>query len=388
MQPFAAGVARRTLRPSAFVIATIAVAVAFSARRPPPATTALAGASLYVNPTSSAESQADIWRTSRPADAALMRRIASQPVAIWLGEWSGDVRAAVRRAVISAQETGRLPVFVAYNVPHRDCGGHSTGGVAADAYRSWIRDIAAGFAGHRAVVILEPDALAGIDCLNAGAREERLALIRDAVVVLKGAGAAVYIDAGHARWQAADTMAARLARAGIDKADGFALNVANFVATDATIAYGEAISRQIGGKHFVIDTSRNGAGGTTDGQWCNPAGQALGASPTTDTGNPLVDAYLWVKVPGESDGTCNQGPSAGTWWADYALGLAERQPSALVVATSEPLNDPGRRRRELFMYGLLLLVTLAACAVTLALQGLARSRRVSIPSGTAASDVP
>ena len=38
----------------------------------------------------------------------------------------------------------------------------------------------------------------------------------------------------------------------------------------------------------------------------------------------LADALLWVKAPGESDGSCNGGPSAGTWWTEYALGLAER----------------------------------------------------------------
>ncbi|HVG45729.1 MAG TPA: glycoside hydrolase family 6 protein, partial [Longimicrobium sp.] len=50
--------------------------------------------------------------------------------------------------------------------------------------------------------------------------------------------------------------------------------------------------------------------------------QALGRAPTTRTGHPLVDAYLGVKMPGQSDGTCNGGPRAGEWWADYALELS------------------------------------------------------------------
>jgi endoglucanase len=75
--------------------------------------------------------------------------------------------------------------------------------------------------------------------------------------------------------------------------------------------------------HFVIDTSRNGKGpkGT---RWCNPPGRGLGAPPTTETGNPLVDAFLWIKTPGESDGECNGAPKAGQWWPRYALGLARR----------------------------------------------------------------
>ncbi|MCC3773203.1 glycoside hydrolase family 6 protein, partial [Streptomyces sp. UNOC14_S4] len=66
------------------------------------------------------------------------------------------------------------------------------------------------------------------------------------------------------------------------------------------------------------------AGG--DEPWCNPPGRALGTPPTTATGSPLIDAYLWIKRPGESDGTCRGAPPAGHWWADYALRLAEATP--------------------------------------------------------------
>jgi cellulase/cellobiase CelA1 len=33
-------------------------------------------------------------------------------------------------------------------------------------------------------------------------------------------------------------------------------------------------------------------------------------------------AFLWIKTPGESDGSCGGGPQAGKWWADYALELS------------------------------------------------------------------
>jgi len=93
--------------------------------------------------------------------------------------------------------------------------------------------------------------------------------------------------------------------------------------------------------HFVIDTSRNGQGpwaGTLD--WCNPPGRGLGETPTTDTGDELVDAYLWIKVPGESDGQCDRpaagaasgtdgewggitDPAAGAWFPQQAAELIE-----------------------------------------------------------------
>lgn len=58
---------------------------------------------------------------------------------------------------------------------------------------------------------------------------------------------------------------------------------------------------------FVVDTARNGL---NDGRenckiWCNPRGVAIGKRPTSRTGSDIVDAFLWVKPPTESDG-CTQ----------------------------------------------------------------------------------
>ncbi len=281
------------------------------------------GAKLFVDPASAAKRQADAWRSSRPGDAALMDRIAAQPLAQWMGGWNVDIGRDVSNAVSRITGANALPVFVAYNIPNRDCGQYSAGGAgSADAYKRWIRAFANGIGNRKAVVILEPDALAGMSCLNAQKQQERLDLIHDAVTVLKSKGAAVYIDAGHAKWINPADMATRLNRAGIAEANGFSLNISNFLGTSVNIAYGMEVSKRVGGKHFVIDTSRNGQNATDAGNWCNPTGQRLGQTPTTHTGNPLVDAFLWIKAPGESDGTCGGGPAAGKWWADYALGLA------------------------------------------------------------------
>lgn len=283
------------------------------------ATSSLANVQLFVNPDSPAAAQAAAWQSSRPGDAALMRYIAAQPVATWFGDWNTSIASDVRAVVQRAASAGKVPLLVAYNIPNRDCGSYSAGGASsASAYASWIQGFASGIGGRTAVVVLEPDALAS-DCANAA----RYGMIRNAVQVLKASGARVYIDAGHPDWISVPDMASRLRQAGIDKADGFSLNVSNFYSTSSNITYGSQLSAQVGGKHYVIDTSRNGVG-SAGAQWCNPSGMALGNAPTTSTGNAKVDAFLWIKVPGESDGTCNGGPAAGQWWADYALGLAQR----------------------------------------------------------------
>lgn len=286
----------------------------------------LTGTKWYVDPNSNAKRQADAWRQSRPADAAAMDKIAAQAQADWFGDWSGAIQSAVSSRVSTIASAGALPVLVAYNIPLRDCHGYSGGGASsASAYRSWVRSFAAGIGSRRAIVVLEPDALAGMDCLSAADQSIRLSLLSDAVSVLAGyPGVKTYIDAGHSRWQSASVIAGRLKSVGVARASGFTLNVSNYLSTSEERGYGDQVSALVGGKHFLVDTSRNGLGPSPDGQWCNAPGRALGDRPTTATGDVLADAWFWIKRPGESDGGCNGGPAAGQWWADYALGLARR----------------------------------------------------------------
>ncbi|WP_407688999.1 glycoside hydrolase family 6 protein [Mycobacterium sp. HUMS_1102779] len=280
-----------------------------------------AGMPLYVNPGSAA------MRAAQHADppSAELTAIANTPQAYWIVP--GGSAATVAKYTGDAQAAGALPVLTLYGIPHRDCGSFAAGGFATgDAYRAWIDGIASDVGASRTAVILEPDALAMADCLPADQRQERYDLIRYAVDTLgRNPGTAVYVDGGHLRWHSAEDMAARLNQAGVGHARGFSLNTANFFTTEDEIGYGEAISGLTNGSHYVIDTSRNGAGPAPDSKlnWCNPSGRALGAPPTAATGGAHADAYLWIKRPGESDGTCDKGdPPAGTFVNQYAIDLA------------------------------------------------------------------
>jgi len=294
-----------------------------------PATAGLSAFSLYVDPNSSARQQADAWRSSRPADASQMDKIAAQAQAKWFGGWNTDVAVDVDTYVraAAAKSASTIPVLVAYNIPQRDCNGFSAGGTTVDGYLPWIKAVASGIGASQALVVLEPDAVANLDCLSSADQATRLSLLSQAVTILKAnAGTYVYLDGGNPNWKTADVIGGRLSKANIAAADGFSLNVSNFYTTADNVAFGRAVSNYTGDKHFVIDTSRNGLGPTSDSQWCNPDGRALGDVPSTQTAqaDPLVDASLWIKISGESDGTCNGGPAAGVWWPDYALGLAQR----------------------------------------------------------------
>ncbi|MEU3945757.1 glycoside hydrolase family 6 protein [Streptomyces sp. NPDC029526] len=283
----------------------------------------------WVNPNGTAAREvAALTEAGKKDEAAQVRKIAEQPVAEWISPENPEEQ--TRGFTEAAAEADRTALLVLYNIPHRDCGQYSQGGAAdGDAYRDFVDGVAKGIGDRPATVILEPDAVLHLvdGCTPQQFHEERYDLLKGAVAKLKGLkDTKVYIDAGNAGWGNPDQIFDPLKRAGIDQADGFSVNVSNFYSTEDSIAYGKQLSAKVGDKPFVIDTSRNGNGpyteGAADERWCNPPGRALGETPTVKTDDPLVDAYLWIKRPGESDGECKGGPKAGEWWEDYALGLA------------------------------------------------------------------
>ncbi len=231
-----------------------------------------------------------------------------------------------------AAEDGRTLVLVAYNIPHRDCGpALRRRAPTPHTYRRWIGS----FADSIGTPCPHRDPGAGRRTAHRGrlhpgrGADERTALLSEAVDRLKRQPKTkVYLDAGNPAWiDDPGKLVEPLKRAGVDRADGISLNVSNFQKDDAVKAFGNQLSGLLGGTHFVIDSSRSGNGplsGSRADAWCNPAGRALGTPPTDRTGDPLLDAFLWIKRPGESDGECRGGPAAGTWWPDYALGLARR----------------------------------------------------------------
>ncbi|MEE1758339.1 glycoside hydrolase family 6 protein [Streptomyces sp. SP18BB07] len=283
---------------------------------------------LYRHP----DSQVLDWVRDHPDDprgAAIETGIADRPAAVW---FTAPDPAALTSQVAAVASGGaardQVPVLVAYAIPDRDCGGASQGGSPSlDAYDAWIDAFAAGLGSDDVIVILEPDAIAQSDCLSAGGRADRFASLARAGRVLKAANpdARVYYDAGHSQWNTPGKQAALLRRAGAaapEGSDGVFSNVSNFNRTEAEVAYTRRVLDALGapaGLGAVIDTSRNGNGAPADGAWCDPTGRGLGRPPTLTTGEPRVHAYLWVKLPGESDGCRGR---AGTFSPGYAYELA------------------------------------------------------------------
>jgi endoglucanase len=296
---------------------------------------------FFVNPTGNAAKAVSTLRADGRTEQAreLAERIADRPTGTWLTPVPDSVYSQAKGLTEAASAREALPVLVAYNLPGRDCGQYSSGGAAdIDAYLDWVGSLAAGIGDEPALVVLEPDAVAHTleGCNGSQSADERFRMLEQAVTILKRRPhVKVYLDAGNASWvEDLDGLATALRSAGVDRADGFVLNVSNFETTRSSQEYGERLSGRLDDAHFVVDTSRNGAGPPrgeapdSHRSWCNPRGVRLGTPPTTGTGDPLVDAYLWVKQPGDSDGTCGDGaPAAGQWWPRYAAELMAGAPS-------------------------------------------------------------
>ncbi len=263
-----------------------------------------------------------------PRRAQIETQIADRPAAVWFADYSPDtITSRVRDVTSGGAARGQVPTVVAYAIPDRDCGGHSQGGAPdLGAYDAWIEKFAAGLGSSEVIVILEPDSLAQIDCLDGGQRGARYASLARAGRTLKAANprARVYFDAGHSGWHSATKQASALRQAGAASAassDGIFTNVSNFHRTDDEVAYAQSVLSAMGGPSglgAVIDTSRNGNGPPPAGEWCDPAGRKLGRPPTLTTGRSRIDAFLWIKLPGESDG-CKGQP--GTFTPGYAYDL-------------------------------------------------------------------
>lgn len=249
-------------------------------------------------------------------------KIFEHPVSFWYSRSLSKLSSRVNRLFLRAEPA--LPIIVIYNLPDRDVGQHSAGGASKiEDYILFVNEISLGIGDRQPILIFEPDALPHCIEMTEDKRKERLLTMSTALsVITDTCNAKVYVDIGHSNWLDAEIAGQLINAVSNKKIRGFSVNVSNFRSTEESTKWALEVGEYTPYKNFVIDTSRNGTGpyGT---EWCNPMGRALGTPATTDTAHKLCDAYLWIKIPGESDGKCNGGPHAGKFWPYYANDLIE-----------------------------------------------------------------
>ena len=181
---------RRTLRRhlaclSTLVLGTAALALtpglASAATQAPAGHTLAANTRFYVPPPAQGSVQQilQLIKSGQLKNAGLITAMESVPSAVWLdGETAAqaaepgnqgsaqadaDVARQVRLTLAAARLEHAVPIFVAYNIPGRDCSQYSAGGAPTDAaYDAWIDAIGSALGDAKAVVLEEPDALANL----------------------------------------------------------------------------------------------------------------------------------------------------------------------------------------------------------------------------------
>ncbi|KAK2753118.1 1,4-beta-D-glucan cellobiohydrolase cel6c [Onygenales sp. PD_40] len=239
--------------------------------------------------------------------------------------------------------------LVIYDLPGRDCAAKASNGElpvgALDVYKAEyidpIREIIAANPNTAIALVIEPDSLPNLvtnidlqSCQDSA--EGYRAGVAYALEQLNFPNVAMYIDAGHGGWlgwdenltPGAEELASVFKAAGSpSQVRGIATNVSGWNAFSLTpgefeddpdgqynqcqdeqrfvTLFGAALETAGMPNQAIVDTGRNAVQGIREewGHWCNVDGAGFGVRPTAETGEALVDAFVWVKPGGESDGT-------------------------------------------------------------------------------------
>ena len=342
------------------------------------------GVNFFLNPAYTANVEATAKKHPDMADT--IRKVAKNPTGLWLDSiahvanlkpWLDDAK---KQQDASGKPT--LSLVIVYDLPNRDCSAASSAGelmVAQNGEARYMNEfidpIAAEFKAHPdqpIVVVLEPDSLGNLATNMALPKcQEAKSVYKNGIVyaIKKFAlpNVSVYLDAAHSGWLGWDDNRAKIAKifktvlneaGGPQMIRGFATNTSNYTHLSNRdgarleptnpcpneLAYVKTLAQTLalyGFKDhgFIIDTGRNGKGGIRSqwGNWCNIHGAGLGERPRAEP-VPGVDAYYWVKTPGESDGSSDPNgprfdpmcggpdavkgaPQAGKWFEAYFMDL-------------------------------------------------------------------
>jgi cellulose 1,4-beta-cellobiosidase len=321
-----------------------------------------------------------------PSEAEAIRKVKQYPTALWIDNIEHIANLPVWMEAQKAQQAANgmptLSVVVVYDLPNRDCAAKASAGElkasenGLDRYKNeFINPIAAilkKYPDQPIVILLEPDSLPNLATnINLPACQEARPAYMEGVAyairTLNMPNVSIYLDIAHSGWLGWDGNREKAAKiykqvlkmaGGVDTIRGFATNTSNFThlsnrdgavleptnpcPNELTYVKKMAVTladHGIKNKGFLIDTARNGKGGIRRvwGHWCNIKGAGLGERPQASPA-PFVDAYFWMKPPGESDGVADStqprydpecgsnesakgAPQAGQWFESYFLDL-------------------------------------------------------------------
>ncbi|KAG2502663.1 hypothetical protein JM18_009830 [Phytophthora kernoviae] len=249
-------------------------------------------------------------KTAHPELTTAIDTLEKYAIASW---YTDRQSSAERSSMISdmlsqCSEDTRLSIVV-YGIPNKDCaGGFSSSGsvTSTSAYQAFLKELTDAVGTRKVLYVVEPDALGLLtQDGGCGASAGYLENLKVAVEALSAnPNAELYLDVGSS-----------------GRVKGVTINTSNYRSNDEVADYCTTFQNAMGSTDMkcIVDTSRNFNGSPTK-DWCNIATAGIGKKPTSDTGYPNLDYFMWIKVPGESDGECMtgsvMGPSAGAFFAE------------------------------------------------------------------------
>ncbi|GAB9474599.1 Glycoside hydrolase family 6 protein [Globisporangium polare] len=302
------------------------------------ATTQAADTLCSIPPVTYTDAKADY-----PELKSALKTVEGYGVATWYSDRivNGDALKTIATLLDTCSKSTRLSIAV-YGLPNKDCSaGYSNGNgtvKTSDDYVSFVTQLANAIGDRKVLYVLEPDAVGliadGGCAVESGYKDNLLLAIP---ILAANANAQIYLDVGFWTLTKTDSTTAvvnivkELGKAG--RLKGITLNTSNYQLTSEIAKLCSTFQSAIGdtSMHCIVDTSRNyEVAGANSNEWCNRKSAGIGKLPTQKTGYDNLDYFVWIKTPGESDGTCDgadrttdamQGPEAGKFFKNHFIKL-------------------------------------------------------------------
>ena len=312
----------------------------------------LEGVPFYVAGDGSPAGQAAAQlRSTNPIWADALAVIANSPGSRRFYMWNEPDPAPLVAGYLEGTQVaqpGTTVQLTTYSLVHGHCTGSWSDSPSDVArFQNWINGLAQGIGNFHVALFFEIDSTITNGCLSAQGSYVRMhdELAWAVNRLEQDPHLALYLDGGAADALSVSEEARLLNQAGVHQAQGFFVNATHFDWTSRELYYGQQISKQLGGVHFVVNTGTSGQGPLVPADkvhhgnevLCNPAGRGLGPF-STSTGYQYADAFLWFDNPGGSGGQCVPGaPPTATFWPAYAVGLVQHR-SLNVTGPQFPLT--------------------------------------------------
>ncbi|GMF29406.1 unnamed protein product [Phytophthora lilii] len=289
-------------------------------------------------------------KTNYPDLAFALSAVEKYSIAAWYTDrLSKADRATMLDNITSKCSEGSRMTIVVYGIPNKDCNaGYSSGGTVSNTadYKTFLSDLTAAVGNRKVLYIVGPDAVGLLaEDGGCGSSAGYLDNLKVAVEALSAnANAELYVDVGYwtlmydSQRSKVVTVIKDLAKSGTLK--GITINTSNYRSTDQVAELCTNFQTAMGSTDMtcVIDTSRNYVAPTTT-DWCNVMGAGIGYPPTSETNITNLDYFMWIKPPGESDGTCSDGSLGMNTIAEGGTDTTSSQTSSQTTSSASQTTE-------------------------------------------------